>query len=57
MKRDRFKCRKCGRSPATDLKVILHVDHIKPWSKGGKTAEDNLETLCSICNFGKGNTE
>lgn len=57
MKRDNFKCRKCGRSPATDPTVILHVDHIKPWSKGGKTSEDNLETLCSICNLGKGNTE
>lgn len=57
MKRDNFKCRKCGRSPATDLNVILHVDHIKPWSKGGKTSEDNLETLCSICNLGKGNIE
>lgn len=57
MKRDNFKCRKCGRSPATDPTVILHVDHIQPWSKGGKTSEDNLETLCSICNLGKGNTE
>jgi hypothetical protein len=56
MKRDNFKCR-CGRSPATDPTVILHIDHIKPWSKGGKTSEDNLETLCSICNQGKGNTE
>ncbi len=57
MKRDHFKCQKCGRSPATDPTVILHVDHMKPWSKGGKTSEDNLETLCSKCNFGKGNTE
>lgn len=26
--RDRFKCVACGRSPATDLNIILHADHI-----------------------------
>lgn len=57
MKRDHFKCQKCGRSPATDPTVILHIDHVKPWSMGGKTSEDNLETLCSKCNLGKGNIE
>ena len=54
MKRDNFKCCCCGASPATDPSVELHVDHIIPWSKGGKTTPDNLQTLCSKCNFGKG---
>ena len=31
----------------------LHVDHIKPVSKGGKTVRDNLRTLCEDCNLGK----
>ncbi|BAF72170.1 homing endonuclease associated repeat-containing protein [Sulfurovum sp. NBC37-1] len=50
---DNFKCKNCGRSPATDPKTILHVDHIYPWSKGGETVLENLQTLCSDCNLGK----
>ena len=53
MKRDNFKCKKCGRSPSTDQTVILHIDHMKPYSKGGETIIENLETLCSVCNLGK----
>lgn len=53
LRRDNFKCRICGVSPATDSQTILHVDHIEPWSKGGKTVLDNLQTLCSVCNIGK----
>ena len=55
MKRDNFKCKYCGKSPAIDPEIILHVDHIKPWSKGGETTFENLQTLCSVCNIGKGN--
>ena len=55
LSRDNFKCCKCGASPAKDSSVELHVDHIKPWSKGGETIIDNLQTLCSKCNWGKGN--
>jgi Restriction endonuclease len=53
--RDNFKCLACGASPATDSNIILHVDHIIPWSKGGETKIDNLQTLCSNCNLGKSN--
>lgn len=53
MKRDNFKCVICGRSPAKDPSIELHVDHIIPWSKGGETTIDNLQTLCSKCNIGK----
>ena len=53
MKRDNFKCKNCGRTPATDSTIILHVDHIKPYSKGGETIRENLQTLCSKCNIGK----
>jgi 5-methylcytosine-specific restriction endonuclease McrA len=55
MKRDNFKCQKCGRSPATDPAIILHVDHIIPWEPNGETVLENLETLCSKCNLGKSN--
>lgn len=55
MKRDNFSCVKCGKSPAKEPNVELHVDHIIPWSKGGETVYENLETLCSDCNLGKSN--
>ena len=53
LKRDNFKCCACGASPAITPGVELHVDHIIPWSKGGETVEENLQTLCSKCNLGK----
>ncbi len=55
MKRDNFKCCICGASPAKDPSVELHIDHIIPWSKGGETVIENLQTLCSKCNLGKSN--
>lgn len=55
MKRDNFKCCICGKSPATTPGLELHIDHIIPWSKGGETLLDNLQTLCSECNLGKSN--
>jgi hypothetical protein len=53
--RDRFKCVLCGDHPARNTECVLHVDHLIPWSKGGKTSEDNLRTLCATCNVGRGN--
>lgn len=52
--RDRFRCVICGASPAKDVTVELHIDHIIPWSKGGQNTEGNLRTLCFKCNLGKG---
>ncbi len=52
-RRDRFSCRACGRSPATEPGVVLHVDHIVPWSNGGETTLENLQTLGERCNIGK----
>lgn len=55
MKQDNFSCRACGASPALRLGLTLHVDHIKAWSLGGETVEENLQTLCEPCNLGKSN--
>lgn len=55
LQRDNFTCKKCGQSPAKNPNIILHVDHIIPWSKGGETVIENLETLCKECNLGKSN--
>src|SRR3989344_5577207 len=57
MRRDNFKCKNCGRSPATDPTIILHVDHIKAWANGGETVLENLQMLCSKCNIGKSDLE
>ena len=55
LQRDLFRCTRCGRSPATELGCVLHVDHHIPFSKGGKTTFENLRSLCSRCNVGKSN--
>ena len=51
MKRDGFRCVLCGAT--IDDGVKLHVDHIVPVSKGGRTEMSNLRTLCERCNLGK----
>lgn len=51
LKRDGFRCVLCGRTVNDGIK--LHVDHIIPVSKGGKTVKENLRTLCEECNWGK----
>jgi 5-methylcytosine-specific restriction endonuclease McrA len=55
--RDNCICKMCGASPAKNSETVLHVDHITPWSKGGETILENLQTLCSLCNIGKSNLE
>lgn len=53
LRRDNFRCVRCGRSPASERGVELHVDHVRPWSKDGRSTLENLQTLCSACNLGK----
>lgn len=53
LERDRFSCKACGRSPANEPGVVLHVDHISPYRGLGETVFENLQTLCSRCNLGK----
>ena len=55
LRADNFKCRSCGKSLANDFGVELQIDHIIPWSNGGDTIFENLQTLCSTCNIGKSN--
>lgn len=52
LNRDHHRCVICGASAKDGVK--LHVDHIIPVSKGGKTELSNLRTLCERCNLGKG---
>lgn len=52
--RDNFTCQNCGISTEQEPHLLLEIDHIIPVSKGGLTAEDNLQTLCWRCNRTKG---
>jgi hypothetical protein len=36
LRRDGFKCKACGRSPANEPGCELQVDHIVAWSSGAK---------------------
>ncbi|MDU0987155.1 HNH endonuclease signature motif containing protein [Negativicoccus succinicivorans] len=46
------KCAGCGE----EFKYSeMHGDHIKPWSKGGRTVPDNCQMLCTKCNPKKSN--
>jgi 5-methylcytosine-specific restriction endonuclease McrA len=53
LRRDGNRCVMCGASARDGAK--LHIDHIQPVSRGGKTVPGNLQTLCSRCNLGKSN--
>jgi len=56
--RDGFTCQACGRSPLKERGVPdLEVDHILAWTKNGETVEENLQTLCRVCNAGKSNID
>lgn len=47
-----YECKNCHQHFAADE---LTVDHIKPWSKGGRTVPSNAQLLCRACNSEKGN--
>lgn len=46
--RDDFRCVECG------ARRYLVCDHVHPFSKGGPTTFENLQTLCRTCNSRKG---
>lgn len=52
-KRDDYTCQICGKVMHDG--VGLHIDHIQPVSKDGKTVASNLQVLCSKCNGRKSN--
>lgn len=57
LQRDNNRCVLCGRTAKESIAISGHgleIDHIIPVSKGGKTIESNLRTLCFACNRGKG---
>ena len=53
--RDNYTCCNCGNSTHVEPNLLLEIDHIIPVSKGGRTEESNLQTLCWKCNRAKSN--
>ena len=52
LKRDRYRCKICGRGSFNNVDITLHVHHIRPWAEGGVTDDANLITLCHTCHEG-----
>lgn len=52
LRRDGFACVYCGRGHVDGVR--LQIDHVVPWSMGGRTVFANLRTSCGACNRGKG---
>ena len=52
-RRDNYTCQICGKYMPDG--VGMHIDHIVPVSKGGKSVPSNLQVLCSKCNQSKSN--
>lgn len=46
--RDGYRCLTCGSADR------LSLDHVRPWSLGGKDTFENLRTLCLPCNWSRG---
>lgn len=55
LSRDNYTCCNCGNSIQKEPNLLLEIDHIIPVSKGGRTEEGNLQTLCWRCNRAKSN--
>ena len=55
--KQQHKCPYCQKSGIDTEYAFeeMEGDHIIPWSKGGRTVEDNLQMLCKKCNNDKGN--
>ena len=51
--RDGLCCRYCGFMSSKSDKFQL--DHIHPWSRGGRHSKENMVVACRRCNVAKGN--
>lgn len=49
----KHRCASCKLKVLKSGKLVYHVDHIMPLSKGGSNSPDNLQILCPACNLRK----
>ncbi len=52
LKRDKFRCRLCGRSVEDNTDIVLNLHHVISKKFAGLTKDDNLITLCHTCHGG-----
>lgn len=57
--RDGMVCRYCSRRVHKRRRGPgrLHLDHVVPFSEGGKATPDNIVVACARCNLSKGNRD
>lgn len=49
LKRDEDRCQVCHRQSSNDGDIRLELHHIRPFSMGGLTIDENLITVCNEC--------
>lgn len=49
LQRDGHRCQACRRQPSNDEPNQLELHHIRPFSMGGPTIDENLLTVCNEC--------
>ena len=49
LQRDGHRCQVCHRQPSNDGDFRLELHHIRPFSMGGLTIDENLITVCKEC--------
>ena len=54
-RRDKHKCRYCGKKGIGKNSVPLTIDHVRPKIHGGTDVVTNLVAACVVCNQRKGN--
>jgi len=47
--RDGHRCQVCHKQPSNDGDIRLQLHHIRPFSMGGPTIDENLITVCNEC--------
>ena len=59
LNRDGHRCQRCGAKSLPSNEVALDVHHVRPRSRGGTHALENLEPLCQQCHAKRhpGNSE
>lgn len=50
-----FRCQACWEKPKADNEIVLHIDHIVPFSLWGLDVMENYQVLCWQCNCSKNN--
>ena len=49
LQRDGHRCQVCHRQPSNDGDIRLQLHHIRPFSMGGPTIDENLIAVCNEC--------